>query len=428
MMGNSTMTERSAIGGTTPGEALVNGIRMAFRWWTGPGPGRAAHPAAVVLHGVLQSGEGMANLAAHLARRGPVLVPDLRGRGGSDQPEDGYDPATMAADVAALIEHLELDRPVVIGRLHGGVVAYTLAATRPDLVRGLVIGDAAPEVSPARAERAIGAIRALPQQFPSLDDAIGFYERGLGLSPARARHDIPSDLVESPDGSFRWRHNLQVAAAIEAAAAPRSDWEILRRVTCPVLLLRGQRGEVSPDLAERVREAIPGGQVQTILGARHDVFLGPGAEQAFGAINMFLLRLADGREPAQLGLPAPGLEPPLAAEDGPIERVIAAINGRDDAVVEALFTPDGRFTLIATDGSRTIGGADVARDAFWRLLDAHPGATVVWRQRVETSGRAATVLEVRAPGFPAPSLLLPLFMDLDAGRISSMTIFAVRTT
>ncbi len=427
MMGNSTMAERSALGGSTVGEAHVNGIQMAYRWWPGPGAGRASHPAAVVLHGVLQSGEGMANLAAHLARRGPVLVPDLRGRGGSEQPEDGYDPATMAADVAALIEHLDLDRPVVIGRLHGGVVAYTLAANYPDLVRGLVIGDAAPEVSPARAERAIGAIRALPERFPSLDEAITFYERALGLSPARARHDIPSDLIEEPEGSYCWRHNLKIAAAIEAAAAPRSDWDTLRRVTVPVLLLRGQRGEVSPDLAERVREAIPGCQVQTVLSARHDVFLGPGAEQSFGAINMFLLRLADGRESAQLGLPAPGLEPPLPSEDGPIERVIAAINGRDDAVVEALFTPDGRFTLVASDGSRTVGGADVARDAFWRLLDAHPGATVVWRQRVETPERAATVLEVASPGAPTPSLLLPLFMDLDGGRITAMTIFAVRT-
>lgn len=427
MMGNSTM-ERSAMGGSTVGEAQVNGIRMAYRWWPGPGAGRAAHPAAVVLHGVLQSGEGMANLAAHLARRGPVLVPDLRGRGNSDQPGGGYDPATMANDVAALIEHLGLDRPVVIGRLHGGVVAYTLAATRPDIVRGLVIGDSAPEVSPARAERAIGAIRALPQHFPSLDDAIAFYERSLGLSPARARHDIPSDLVEEADGTFRWQHNLAIAAAIESAAAPRSDWDLLRRVDCPVLLLRGQRGEVSPELAERVREAIPGCQVQTVLGARHDVFLGPGAEQSFGAINMFLLRLADGREPAQLGLPAPGLEPPPAAEDGTIERVIAAINGRDDAVVEALFAPDGRFTLYAADGGRTVGGADVARDAFWRLLDAHPGATVVWRQRIESDDRAATVLEVRSPGSAEPSLLLPLFMDIAAGRITAMTIFAVRTT
>jgi pimeloyl-ACP methyl ester carboxylesterase len=419
-------TERSGIAGPTVAVATVNGIGMAYRWWPGPGAGRATHPAAVVLHGVLQSGEGMTNLAAHLSRRGPVLVPDLRGRGGSDQPDDGYDPATMAADVAGLIEHLGLDRPVVIGRHHGGVVAYTLAATRPDLVRGLVIGDAAPELSAARAERSIGAIRALPDRFASFDEAVAFYEGALGLSPARARHDIPSDLVAEPDGGYRWRHNLAVVARIEAAAAPRADWPLLARIACPVLLLRGQRGHVPPDMAERIRQAIPGCQVQTVLGARHDVFLGPGAEQSFGAINVFLMRLADGREPAQLGLPALGIEPPPPGEGGVIERIIAAINGRDDAVVEALFAPDGRFTLHGSDGSVSHGGADVARGAFWRLLDAFPGATVSWQQRVETPGRAATILVATVAGAAEPALLLPVFVDLAGDRIAAMTVFAAR--
>lgn len=416
------------LGRSTTGEASVNGIRMAYRWWAGPGPERSSHPPVVLLHGALQSGEGMANLAAHLARRGGVLVPDLRGRGETDQPEGGYDPATMAADVAALVDHLGLDRPVVIGRHHGGVVAYSLAAARADLVRGLVIGDVAPEVTAARAERSVNAVRAFPERFDSLDDAVAFYEGPLGLSPARARHDIPSDLVVETDGSYHWRHNLAVVAKIEHAAAPRSDWDLLRNITCPVLLLRGQRGEVSPELAERMRQALPDCRVQTVLGARHDVFLGPGAEQAFGAINVFLMRLADGRGTSQLNVPfpAPGMDPPAEADGDAIERVIAAINGRDDAVIDALFAADGRFTLHGTDGSVLQGGADVARDALWRLLDAHPDATVSWQQRVDSPARVAAVLAVRSPGVEAPVLLLPTFVDLAGHRVAMMRVFASR--
>lgn len=342
--------------GPVTGRTETNGIEMAWRMWRGPR--RVTHPPVVLLHGVLQSGEGMTNLAAHLARRGPVLVPDLRGRGDSDQPEDGYDPATMADDVAGLVEALGIERPVVIGRLHGGLVAYHLAARRPDLVRGLVLGDTAPEVSAARAERVLGFVRALPRRFASMDDAIAFYEGPLGLSAARARHDIPSDLVEDGEG-LAWRHNLAIVEKIEAAAAPRSDWEVLERISCPVLLLRGQRGEVSPDTAERFRQSMDACQVQTILGSRHDVFLGPGAEQAFGAIGLFLLRLAgdglDGGEqmplpgtasPAVSQLALPGEAALLVAEDTVVERMVAAINGRDDWVIESLFAPDGRFLQI----------------------------------------------------------------------------------
>jgi pimeloyl-ACP methyl ester carboxylesterase len=268
------------------GAARVNGVTIAYRHW--PAPPGAAHPPVVLLHGVLQSGEGMRHLAEQLALDGEVLVPDLRCRGESDRPDAGYDPGTMADDVAALDQSLGLDRPVLIGRLHGGLVAYHLAARHPDLVRGIVLGDANPEVSERRAEQALAAIRVLPGSFPSRADAERYYEEAFGLSPERARHDIPSDLEPAADGGLRWRHNLEIVHRIEAAALPRSDWSVLAQVGCPVLILRGQRGEIRPETAERMLATIPHARLQTIYGAGHDVFLGPGAEQTSAAIGLFL--------------------------------------------------------------------------------------------------------------------------------------------
>ena len=72
-----------------------------------------------------------AHLAEQLSLDREVLVPDLRGRGESDRPDDGYDPPTMADDVAELIDRLGIERPALIERLHGGLVAYQLAARRP---------------------------------------------------------------------------------------------------------------------------------------------------------------------------------------------------------------------------------------------------------------------------------------------------------
>ncbi|MFM9105910.1 MAG: alpha/beta fold hydrolase [Chloroflexota bacterium] len=220
------MVEASAMApGSSPaaGAAEVNGIRMAYRTWRGPR--RPSHPPVVLLHGLLQSGEGMSNLAAHLARRGPVLVPDLRGRGDTELPASGYDPATMADDVAGLIRATGFGRPVASGRVQGGLVAYPLAARHPEQVSGLVLGDTSPEVSAARAERMLGFIRSLPRTVASFEDALAFYEGPLGLTAARARHYIRSDLREARDG-FAWLHNLDLVERIEAAAAPRSDWAV----------------------------------------------------------------------------------------------------------------------------------------------------------------------------------------------------------
>jgi pimeloyl-ACP methyl ester carboxylesterase len=346
------------------GETRANGIRLVYRDWAGPAA--PSYPPTVLLHGVLQSGEGMANLAAHLARAGRVVVPDLRGRGESGQPAAGYDPGTMADDVAALIELLRLERPVVIGRLHGGLVAYHLAARRPDLVRGLVMGDTAPEVDQARADRALAAIRALPPRFASLDEATRYYEETLQLPAARARHDIPHDLLPDAAGGYRWRHNLALIERIEAAAMPRADWDVLGRVRCPALVLRGQRGEVPPAVADRFCQLLPGCLVQTIFGARHDVFLGPGAEQAFGAIDLFLMRLQDEGEPAP--------RPTAGSSGGDIvERIVRATNARDDDAIAALFAPDGRLTIHRPDRTRSVDGPEAARAAFRELLTRRPG-------------------------------------------------------
>src|SRR5918993_5685399 len=85
----------------------VNGVRLAYRHWTGPA--NAQQPPVVLLHGVLQTGEGMRHLAEQLSLDRGVLVPDLRGRGDSDRPDGGYDPPTMADDVAGLIARLGIE-------------------------------------------------------------------------------------------------------------------------------------------------------------------------------------------------------------------------------------------------------------------------------------------------------------------------------
>ncbi len=268
----------------------AGGLDQAYRRWAGPHEVR--NLPVVILHGVLQAGEGMHYLAEVLAAWSEVIVPDLRGRGDTDQPENGYDPATMAADVAALLDELGVGPAVVIGRKHGGVVAYHLAAARPDLVAGLVLGDTSPEISEVRAQRVRERMATLPREFESLPEAERFYEEGLGLPVDRARNDIPVDLQTLEDGSLRWRHNLDLVARIEDACMPRSDWALLAQVTCPMLVLRGHRGEITPEIALRLAEMPPGARVQLVHGSRHDVFIGPGSEQSLAAIALLLRETA----------------------------------------------------------------------------------------------------------------------------------------
>jgi pimeloyl-ACP methyl ester carboxylesterase len=359
----------------------VGDLRMSVLDWIGPE--QPLNPPTVVLHGALQTADGMANLASHLARRGRVIVPDLRGRGETAQPADGYDPATMATDVAGLIAHLGLDRPVVIGRLHGGLVAYHLAAEYPDALSGLIIGDTPPEVTDGHAERLIAATRSLPRSFPTLEDAYAYYQYQLGLPLERALHDIPFDLKKTGAG-YTWRHNLDLVARIEEAALPRSDWDVLEGIDVPTLVLRGQRGMLSPGMAERMCELIGDCTVQTILASGRDVFLGGGAEQAFAAIDLFLLRMSD------TGLPHSVPERRGEHARSFIEPLVRALNGRDAAALRGMLAPDAALEVIRDGEPPRTGDAAQADALVAELFERRP-TTMFAVERFRASRREAAV-------------------------------------
>ncbi len=97
----------------------------------------------ILLHDWPQSSYAWRRVIPELAKRYRLIVPDLRGTGGSGKPAAGYDKATIADDIAALMEHLGIERAHVVGHGLGAAVGYALAATHRDRVRALVVIDMA---------------------------------------------------------------------------------------------------------------------------------------------------------------------------------------------------------------------------------------------------------------------------------------------
>lgn len=115
--------------------ADVNGVRL--RYLVG-GEGSAV----VLLHGYAETGHMWTPLMPQLAKRHTVIVPDLRGAGGSSKPESGYDKKTMAVDVHELTSSLGFERAAVVGHDIGLMVAYAYAAQFPAATERLVLMDA----------------------------------------------------------------------------------------------------------------------------------------------------------------------------------------------------------------------------------------------------------------------------------------------
>ena len=113
----------------------LNGLEFRYWDWSlGAGAGRHA----VLLHGLASNARFWDLSAPYLAHELRVAALDERGHGLSAKPDDGYDFATVAGDVAAFIERLGLERPLLIGHSWGGNVALQVAADHPELVCGVV--------------------------------------------------------------------------------------------------------------------------------------------------------------------------------------------------------------------------------------------------------------------------------------------------
>jgi pimeloyl-ACP methyl ester carboxylesterase len=110
----------------------ANGIRLQVAECDGGGP------LVVLLHGFPEFWWAWRHHLPVLAERGyRVVAADLRGYGGSDKPPRGYDLWTLAGDVAGLIRALGEPRAHLVGHDWGGLIAWTVTALHPRLVRSL---------------------------------------------------------------------------------------------------------------------------------------------------------------------------------------------------------------------------------------------------------------------------------------------------
>jgi pimeloyl-ACP methyl ester carboxylesterase len=168
--------------------ADVNGLHMYYET---QGTGRPL----ILLHGGLGSGEMFGPVRTALAANHQVIAPDLQGHGRTADIDRPLDVRLMADDIAALIRHLGLDRPDVVGYSLGGGVAFMTAVKYPELVRKLVVASAHitydaldPAMYPQQDQVGAAAADALkgtpmydeyirlaphPEDFPRLLDKIG---------------------------------------------------------------------------------------------------------------------------------------------------------------------------------------------------------------------------------------------------------------
>jgi pimeloyl-ACP methyl ester carboxylesterase len=228
-------------------------------------------PPLVVVHGTPASSYAWRHVIARLADDWTVHAYDLLGYGSSDK-RDGQDVSLRAQTrlLAGLLDHWELDRPLIAAHDFGGAVTLRTHLLERRQFRAIALLDPvalAPWGSPffRLVRDNVGVFEQLPATIHGA--VVAAYLRGAFHRPmseeALAPYVEPWLGAEGQNAFYR-----QIAQADQ-----RYTDEVEPRygeISAPVLILWGaEDGWIPPETGQRLRDAIPGSELRLVPGAGH---------------------------------------------------------------------------------------------------------------------------------------------------------------
>jgi pimeloyl-ACP methyl ester carboxylesterase len=226
---------------------VTGGALATFRL----GSQRPDAPLALAIHGITSSSRSWLATARALGDGAALAAVDLRGRAGSHELPQPFGLTSHVRDMVAVLDHLGLDRAVIVGHSLGAYIAARLAVEHPERIRSVVLVDGGltiPHGEGVDPERFLEAflgpsLARLKMTFP--DRAA--YRAWWGQHPALAGGDIePADLDEYAD------HDLvgeppQLRSSVNPQAVRDDGVDLFdtsdaRALAVPAVLLCAPRG------------------------------------------------------------------------------------------------------------------------------------------------------------------------------------------
>jgi non-heme chloroperoxidase len=266
--------------------ATVGPLTLHYLDW-----GTAGRPALVCLHGITQTAHSWDEVAPALARTHHVRALDQRGHGDSTWAPDGdYRITTQNHDVERFLQVIDAAPAVLVALSMGGLVALTLAARAPELVRALVVVDIAPEVQ----RGGVDNIRSFVAATDELDTFEDFVQRAHSFNPRRSlaniRDRLRHNLKQLPSGRWTWKYDPELRNPARVGDALGDLWAEVAKIRCPVLIVRGGESDIlAPEVATRFGGIVKA-EVRTVAGAGHSV-MGDNPSGFLAAVEPFLAGL-----------------------------------------------------------------------------------------------------------------------------------------
>jgi 3-oxoadipate enol-lactonase len=227
--------------------------------------------AMVLLHAFPLSADLWLPQVSRVATGWRVIAPDLRGFRGAgpafDTPlRDDLTVDDYAADILALMTHLDLPEATIGGLSMGGYVAFAMVRAAPSRVSGLLLADTRATADSDEQRSGRDRLRAMV-----MSEGAGAVAREMIpklLAEATVREQ--PDLADTVSAMITLNRAEAIAAALHAIKMRPDSRPLLSSITCPTTIVCGEHDALTPvSDSEAMHGAIAGSRLVILPGAGH---------------------------------------------------------------------------------------------------------------------------------------------------------------
>ena len=247
----------------------INELPLHYLDWGTESSYPGCEETALLLHGMSGNAHVWDRFAPRLATRMRTLALDLRGHGQSGWANPAaYKGADYTSDIAHLFDALDIDRAVIVAHSMSVYHAIRYAVSHPERVCRMVLIDIEAKGRPEhKAMLNAGGLKPQPV-FTSVEAAVIRERRIATYAPDDLLRDFVSHNLrdtESGEG-LTYRYDRATLAEFDSY----DEWDNLKRIRCPVLLVFGNESiAVSPAVIREMARAIPAAGIAGIESAGH---------------------------------------------------------------------------------------------------------------------------------------------------------------
>ena len=247
-------------------DVIVNGLKMHYYRSGGE------KPPFVLAHGATDDGLCWTAVAEALSETYDVVMVDALGHGLSDSP-DGPNPVeNMGNQLAATIEALGIELPLIMGHSMGAATAIALAGLHPDLPKAILLEDPPswwkPVEPPSEESADAGRGNRMMEWFESLRSKT----REEILADGRVQNPTWPEEEFGPWADSKMRF---VAHDVEKPAFSRESppylADMMAKISCTTLLIYADKGITTEADAVLFKEIVPQAVVKQIKDAGHNI-------------------------------------------------------------------------------------------------------------------------------------------------------------